>query len=106
MLDLDTAMATRENVESFTIEEVCELVCNKLEYREGVDDIVDELRSNYINGKTFLNLSQDDIKEMLRPIGHRKALTAIIQSYRPVSVNDQPRPTIAESEAPQEVNRN
>ena len=77
-------MATRSDVERFTVDELCNFVSCKLgEMVEDAEEVVDELRRNKISGKAFLVLTDEDLREMVGPIGDRKALKALVASYTP-----------------------
>ena len=77
-------MATRSDVESFTVDELCNFVSRKLgEMVEDAEEVVDELRKNKISGKAFLVLTDEEIREMIQPIGDRKALKALVATYTP-----------------------
>ena len=75
-------MATWANIERYTVDELCDYVSNKWEMSfQDVQEILDELRSNNITGRSFLELTDDELKEMIKPIGDRKALKGILTSY-------------------------
>ena len=42
------------------------------------------LSNNKITGKAFLEVT-DEVQEMVRPIGDRKALKSLVNSYKPQS---------------------
>ena len=45
--------------------------------------IYDKIKSNKINGKIFLELSENDLKEIISLLGERKAIKAVIDSFKP-----------------------
>ena len=74
-------MATRSELERFSIDELCNFVSRKLsDVIEDSEEVIDELRRNKISGKAFLILTDEDLRELIQPIGNRKAL---VDSYRP-----------------------
>ena len=63
---------------------MCGFVSRKLsDVMEDSEEVVDELRRNKISGKAFLILTDEDLRELIQPIGDRKALKALVDSYRP-----------------------
>lgn len=80
-------MATRSEVGSFTVVQLCDFVSRKLQgVVEDAEDLVEELRKNKITGKAFLELTTEDLKEMITPIGDRKALSELKDSYKASTV--------------------
>ena len=47
------------------------------------EETLDAIRNNKISGRSFLELTQDDLKELTALIGERKALSRVISSYAP-----------------------
>ena len=77
-------MATRADIEWFIADELCDFVFEKLKDNvQDVEEIVDELQTNKISGKAFLELTDEDIIEMLKPIGYRKVLIGLVTCYTP-----------------------
>ena len=77
-------MATRKDILMFSVPELCEWL-----YEELKDDVREDciqmqaLRSNRVNGRTFLDLTEDDLKELCPLLGERKAVYRIVERLRP-----------------------
>lgn len=76
-------MATRAVLEKFNCEELAEFLSVRLG-EEISDDSVVALRDNRVNGRTFLELTDDDLRDVIKPLGDRKTLRRLIDSYKPV----------------------
>ena len=79
-------MATRSEVEMFSIEEVKEFISSQL---NGVvqEDSLETLQRNRIAGKAFLQLDDEELRELFPLIGERKAIKNLICSYKPKQVS-------------------
>ena len=72
------------SIRKFTVTELC----NWLEDKEDItEDIITIVETNHVNGKTFVDLSDDDLKELFSLFGDRKAVQRIVASLKP-----QPQP--------------
>ena len=76
-------MATRMDVEKLDCEELAEFLSERAG-EEISDDTVFALRDSRVNGKTFLELTDDDLREVIKPLGDRKSLRRLVDSYKPV----------------------
>ena len=47
------------------------------------DESIEEIRFQRINGKAFLELTDDDLRELFPLIGERKAIQRRISSFKP-----------------------
>ena len=58
--------------------------CSWLEDKEDItEDIITVIETNHVNGKTFVDLSDDDLKELFSLFGDRKAVQRIVASLKP-----------------------
>ena len=77
-------MESYDEVQKFTVTELC----SWLEGKEDItEDIITAIETNRVNGKTFVDLSDDDLKELFSLFGDRKAVQRIVASLKP-----QPQP--------------
>ena len=76
-------MTTRSVVQGFSTSQLCEFVAQKLEDVEDATQMLRSLEENKINGKAFLELTDEDLREIVKPIGDRKALKRLASSYMP-----------------------
>ncbi len=79
-------MVTRSEIEGFSVAELCDFIAQNLAHVEDSTEIQRELELNKITGKAFLELTDEDLREMIRPIGDRKALKSLAKSYQPQPV--------------------
>ena len=76
-------MATCEEIESWGTEGVCELLSRKI---EDIDkDTIRAFTSNKVNGKAFVMVTENDLKEVL---GERKQMQKIVESLHPKPVSN------------------
>ena len=61
-------------------EELCEFLATKLG-SEVAEETIDTVRSNRISARSFLDLKEEDLKELTHLMGDRKALFHLIKSY-------------------------
>ena len=73
-------MATKAALEGFAIEELCDFLSSSGKLSE---DTIEKFRYNRINGSTFFELNEADLKELLPIVGDRKVVQRIIASYQP-----------------------
>ena len=73
-------MATVAEIKNFGIEELCEFLGSSGEISE---DGIANFRTNRINGFTFFELNDTDLKELLPLLGDRKLIQRLITSYQP-----------------------
>lgn len=77
-------MATRSEVENFCMKDLCDFLSGKLaDVVEDHHDIIRELRRNKIKGWDFIRLTDEELRELIAPIGDCKALKSIIEAYSP-----------------------
>ena len=75
-------MATAEIIRNYTVNELCDFISVKLEGQvDSSDSIAAKFKENKITGRIFLDLTLDDLREILPLIGERKAVKAIIDSF-------------------------
>jgi len=73
-----------DEIQKFTVTELC----SWLESKEDItEDIISAVETNRVNGKTFVDLSDGDLKELFSVFGDRKAVQRIVESLKP-----QPQP--------------
>ena len=81
-------MATRATVEGLGVCELKEFLTDLL-----LDEIeletLEALERNRVSGKTFLELDDDDLREMFPLIGERKTIKRTIESFKPKEVDYQ-----------------
>ena len=75
------AMATRESVLAFSDQELYKWLLIKLKEEVG-EDSIEEMRIQRINGRSFLELNEDDLREMVPLLGERKAIVRLINNYK------------------------
>ena len=76
-------MSTKEEIERFSIEELCEFLRKRNIVCAAT---LQNLESNRIDGLSFFELSDDDLAELAPPSGDRKAIRRTINSYLPAAV--------------------
>ena len=86
-------MATRSEVQGFNVEDVCRLLTNRLGGEN--DDVISIFRSNRIDGPAFLELTDDELKELVPILGERKAVKRIMTSYTTHPSQSQRLPTVS-----------
>ena len=59
-------MESYDEVQKFTVTELCS-------WLEDKEDITEDIITAIVNGKTFVDLSDDDLKELFSLFGDRKA---------------------------------
>ena len=75
-------MATLQEVQGFSVSELGNFVTSKLEGKvDSPDSIAAVLKENKITGTTFLDLTAEELREMMPTIGDRKELKEIIDSF-------------------------
>ena len=47
------------------------------------EDILDTLETNRVNGRTLIELTENDIKELFPVLGDRKAVQRVVDSLKP-----------------------
>ena len=73
-------MATKAEISGFNPEELYEFLLSKLEDEVSMESL-SSIKSNRIGGKTFLELTGDDVKEIISLLGERKTVQRLIASY-------------------------
>ena len=82
------AMATslaKADIEAFSTVELCDFLRNTLS--DIAPATLSSFTDNRINGKIFLTLTGEDLKEVVQPLGDRKTLKSIICRYHPKKDN-------------------
>ena len=75
-------MATMLEIQGFSVSELSNFITLKLEGKvDSPESLAAVLKENKITGKMFLNLSPDELKEMIPIIGERKKIKEIIDSF-------------------------
>ena len=70
---------TRENIASFSVEELCSYLAD-----QGLDsDVMSILRDSKITGLDFLELSKDLLKELFPVVGVRMSVSRLLSSLTP-----------------------
>ena len=73
-------MASFNDIKSFSVDELC----NWLEGKEDITtDTIATMEGNRINGRTFIDLNENDLKEMFPVLGDRKAVERTVKSIKP-----------------------
>ena len=75
-------MATRYEVLGFSPEEVCELLSAKIG-----SDTLSTFRSEKVTGSAFLELNENDLRELATTLGESKAIQKLIKEYEPATVS-------------------
>lgn len=74
------SLRSREDISDLSVDGVCE-------YLEQTDNIerqtVDVFRENRINGQSFLDLTDDDLRELVPRLGERKSIKRLVESFNP-----------------------
>lgn len=73
-------MVSRVELSGFTSDQLYDFLQKKVN-GEVSSESLESLRKNRINGKVFLDLSAEDLKEVISLLGERKLILSIIQSY-------------------------
>ena len=75
-------MATILEIQGFSVSELSNFIALRLEGKvDSPESFVAVLKDNKITGKMFLNLSPDELQEMIPIIGERKIVKEIIDSF-------------------------
>ena len=75
-------MAARSDILGYSVDELGDFLKVK-----GIgEDILSILRENRVGGETFLDLNESDLRELVKPLGERKTLQKLIESYKPSSI--------------------
>lgn len=72
-------MAVRSDILGYSVDELSDF----LEVKGIGEDILSILRENRVGGETFLDLNESDLRELIKPLGERKVLMRLIDSYKP-----------------------
>ena len=79
-ISLSLAMATRTVISSFDTKDLCQLLSQKIAVIGS--DTVSKFRSENITGSAFLDLNEEDLRELVT-LGERKAIQKLIKEYEP-----------------------
>ena len=75
-------METMTEVQDFSISELSNFISLKLQGKvDSPESIAAVLRENKITGKIFLDLTADELREMIPTIGDRKMVKEMIDSF-------------------------
>ena len=77
-------MTTRENVLALNTEQLCEILEEKVV--SITPDTLSTFRQEKITGADFLDLTDGDLKELVKTLGERKQIQRVITSYKPSKV--------------------
>ena len=73
---------TREEIRRYSVNELHGFLLEKLEGKvDSVDSIALKFKENKITGSIFLDLTFDDLREILPLIGERKVVKSIVDSF-------------------------
>lgn len=75
-------MDNKENIQQFNKEELHLYLVDKLGEEIG-GDTLDTFEEQKITGKAFLELDDNDLRELVPLIGERKAVKRLIASFKP-----------------------
>ncbi len=78
-------MATRAEVEGLSVSELKEYLVGCLNDKVQEESIA-VLERNRVSGETFLELDDEDIREMFPLIGERRAIKRAIEDFKPKQV--------------------
>lgn len=75
-------MTTRKEIETMSINELASFIGENLQDKVPNTTLVSEaFRENNISGKLFLELSTEDLKDLIPLIGDRKEVKRLIDTY-------------------------
>lgn len=75
-------MANSEELKTYSVNELSNFISMKLEGQVDSPDLIAlKFNENKITGQVFLNLTQDDLREILPLIGERKIVKSLIDSF-------------------------
>lgn len=75
-------MATSEEIKKYSVDELASFISMKMEGQvDSPDTIALKFKENKITGRIFLDLTLDDLREILPLIGERKAVKSLVDSY-------------------------
>ncbi len=73
-------METCSDIQEYSVDQLSDFLQDK-----GIgEDILSTLRENRVGGDVFLELTESDLRELVKPLGEWKALQKLISSYKPV----------------------
>ena len=73
-------MASFNEIKNFSVVDLC----NWLEAKEDITtEIITNMETNRVNGRTFVDLNEADLREMFPALGDRKAVQRIVHSTNP-----------------------
>jgi hypothetical protein len=75
-------MATKAELLAFSCDQLYAWLLTNLKDTVG-DESIEEIRFQRIDGKAFLELSDDDLRELFPLMGERKAIQRRIDSFKP-----------------------
>lgn len=75
-------MANSEELKTYSVNELSNFISMKLDGQVDSPDLIAlKFNENKITGQVFLNLTQDDLREILPLIGERKIVKSLIDSF-------------------------
>ena len=66
-----------------SVDGVFEYLAQTLDQDVVARESIEAFRENRINGESFLELTDDDLRELIPKLGERKAVQRLIKSYCP-----------------------
>ena len=76
-------MASRPDVSRISVDGVFEYLAQMLDQDIVARESIEAFRESRINGESFLELTDDDLRELIPKLGERKAVLRLIKSFRP-----------------------
>ena len=76
-------MVSQFEIESYSEDELCSFLARRVELG---DDTLSDFRRNRVSGKAFLELTDDDLWEIIKPLGERRLVKSLIDTYKPCVV--------------------
>ena len=77
------AMASRPDVSRMSVDGIFEYLAQTLDQDIVARESIEAFRESRINGKSFLELTDDDLRKLLPKLGERKAVQRLMKSFLP-----------------------
>lgn len=71
-------MASRKELQNFTVEELQQFLSQSLDL---CSETLDNFVNNRVDGESFLELSEAELRELITPLGDRKKIQKLLSSY-------------------------
>ena len=78
-------MVSRAEIQSYSVDDVCSFLAQRV--KDLGEDTLSDFRQNRVSGKAFLELTEDDLREIIKPLGERRLVKRLIDSYKPSAVS-------------------